>query len=155
MPVDSNSPAATRWILWSALLAAVVTYAAIPLLVSPPAAELALPALPGLFTAFGFAAAAGAVAVHRLALRGPIARGALDPARPEDAPRILVACIVAWALAEVPALLGLALALLGGGPQAGWGLALLSVLTLLALAPRFAPAAPSSAALARPGVKIG
>lgn len=155
MPAASNSPAATRWILWSALLAAVFTYAAIPLLVSPAAAEPALPALPGLLTAFGFAAAAGALAVHRLALRGPIARGALDPAHPEDAPRILVGCIVAWALAEVPALLGLGLALLGGGPRAGWGLALLSGVTLLALAPRFAPATPSSAALARPGVKIG
>lgn len=149
------SPATLRWTLWAALLASVALYAAVPLLVAPPATGVLPPAFPGLLTGLGFASAGAALAVHRLALRGPIARGALDPAAPEAAPRILVLSIVAWALAEVPALLGLVLALLGGGPQAGWGLALLSGATLLALAPRALSPAPSSATLARPGVKIG
>lgn len=147
--------ATTRWILWAALLASVLLYAAIPLLVAPPPSDPPLPALPGLFAGFGLAAAGAALLLHHLALRRPIAHGALDPVGPAHAPRVLVVLVIAWVLAEVPAILGLVLALLGGGPQAGWGLALLSALTLLALAPRLPAPAPSSAALARGDGKIG
>jgi F0F1-type ATP synthase membrane subunit c/vacuolar-type H+-ATPase subunit K len=137
------------------MLASVGVYAGVPLLLALPETSATPPLPPVLFTGLGLATAGAALALQRLALRGPIARGELDPTAPDAAPRVLTVSIVSWALAETPALLGLVLALLGGGPRAGWGLALLSLATLLALAPRFGPPARASASLARPGVKIG
>lgn len=144
-----------RWALWAALLGSVAIHAALPfvLRLDPVLADVG--ALRNLLVAAGVAAAAAALAVHRLALRRPIALGTLDPADPAAAGRITAVLIASWVLAELPVMLGLVLALLSGEPGAGtWG-ALLSLAAMALLAPRL-PAAPhASAALARGDVKIG
>jgi hypothetical protein len=151
----ATNAATTRWILWAALLAAVAIHAALPLLLPLEPTPAHLGPLRVLFPGLALAAAAGGVALHRVGLVRPIARGALDPASPDAAPRVTAVFVVAWALAEVPAILGLVLAVLTGQPTAGWGLALLSVASLVLLAPRVASPPPSAASLATSDRKIG
>lgn len=148
--------ATLRWALWAALLGSVAMHAALPWAIALPALPTALPdPLRGLFVALGLASAAGALVVHAIGVRRPLARGALDAGDPGAARRITVVFVVAWALAEVPVLLGFVLALATGRPGAGaWG-ALLSLAAMTLLAPRL-PAPPrEAAALARSDVRIG
>lgn len=148
------NPDAIRRILWGAFVASVVVHAAVPLLVplTPPAQA---PPLGPVFAAMALACAAGAIAVRSLGLVRPIARGALDPSSAAGAQRVTAMMLGSWALAEMPSLLGLVLAFLTGVPRAGWPLAGLSLLALLALFPRVPAPPASSSALARSGVKIG
>jgi hypothetical protein len=146
---------AIRWILWAALLVSVACHAAVPLLIPLAAPAAPPPPLQGLFTAVALACGVAALAARWLGLVRPAARGALDPASPEGAQRATAMLIVGWALAEIPSILGLVLALTTGEPRAGWPLAALSFLLLVALYPRVPAPSPSSAALARSGVKIG
>lgn len=146
----------TRWILWAAMLGAVAMHAALPWALAMPALFPEPPAaLREGAVAAGLACAAGALVVHAIGVRRPLARGAVDPGDPDAARRITAVFVVAWGLADVPVLLGLVLALATGRPAAGaWG-ALLSLATMVLLAPRLPSPPPDAAALARSDVRIG
>lgn len=144
-----------RWALWAALLGSVAIHAALPFVLRLEPMLAGVGSLRNLLVAAGVAAAVAALAVHRLALRRPIALGTLDPADPAAAGRITALFIACWVLAELPVMFGLVLALLSGEPGAGaWG-ALLSLAAMALLAPRLPASSPGSAALARSDVKIG
>ena len=142
------SPRDTRWLVWAALLASVAMLAALPALLpaAPAAADGQEPAwLARGFEAIALLLGAAALLVRRLAITAPIARGALDPTRAEDAARVTTLAIVSWALAEAIAVLGFVGFLLFGDAARAAGFAGRAAAPLLLLAPRL-PARPRSLA---------
>jgi hypothetical protein len=101
-------------IVWLAFLGSLVMYAAV-LLVLPggtPAAEELASVLRPFFTLVAVGIGVASFIVKRLALAAPAS--ATAPASTDDAARLRAACIVAWALSEGVAVLGLVLGFLGG-----------------------------------------
>jgi len=131
MKSDSASHPLVWWMIWAALLAAVVVYAVLPRLAgmeTGPAGDWA--GLRAPFLVAGLAAAALALGLRFVLVPRLIEKGGIPAA---------FAChIAACALAELPAVLGLVLAMLGA-PQKEWlPLTVLGFGALLLLAPTIA-----------------
>lgn len=147
------------WILWAALIASLLVYAAIPLVL--PAAEgearAADTAGVGAAVAFAVMAVLGSLALRRLALVRPLARGALELGSRAGQTRLYTVSMLCWALSEAVGIVGLLLFLLYRRPELCYPFLAAALGLLLFHAPRASALRRRSgpADLARPDVRIG
>lgn len=145
------------WILWGALLASLLVYAAIPLLLPAVEAPPADAAWVGGGAALAGLAALGSLALRRLALVGPVGRGELDLGSHAGQTRLYLVSMLCWALAESVGIVGLLLFLLYRRPELVYPFLAAAIGLMLYHAPRASALRrlAGSAELARPDVRIG
>jgi len=143
-------------IVWLALVASLLVYGAIPFVLPLPGEPAAV--LVPLVAALVFVALATALAtmvLRRVAITGPLASGALDPATKTGAGRVLAISVVLWALCESIGVYGLVLFFLYRELALFYPFLLVAMALMLFHAPRALASQSSASDLARPDVKIG
>jgi hypothetical protein len=130
------------WIVWAAMVASVVTYAAVILAVRLSEPARSPTALTPALALAALASGAGSLALRAWLLVRPARAGRLDLAREPDARRFFAVSVACWALAEAVAVLGLVTFLVQRAPGVGLGCVVGSLALLALQAPRLAPLRP-------------